>query len=401
MGCDIEEDIPTPDEITAFEEYRASRQAKLTSRERQEVHCKKCDSDWNTSTSVSVCPFCGCRLDAGKQEHDIRSAFVQTLETYGLEILSENTRLVSLLADYAPQYAKERALIKNALSIGVAKIFLDANGKPDDERQRALLIARRDLKDKLYLDDNGIDIIAACFTSAFRWQANMIQDAPMPETPVQQENKSSNTVTLLEPQPQSAPKFATVVRATGIAAEILQGKKRNLQFGDYKWRLLALDAQCDKALIITEDIIEKRCYNEAMIDSTWETCTLRKYLNGDFYNKFDDWYKARMLTTNIANPDNPEYGTKGGNDTTDNIFLLSIDEARKYFSGDSDRVANHAGRASWWYLRSPGRLPCLNDGRYEFRAAPVRHDGSVFVRGYTVNDSNGGVRPALWLNLKS
>ena len=25
---DIEEDIPTPDEITAFEEYRASRQAK-------------------------------------------------------------------------------------------------------------------------------------------------------------------------------------------------------------------------------------------------------------------------------------------------------------------------------------------------------------------------------------
>ena len=155
------------------------------------MHCKKYGSDWNTSRSVLVCPFCGRNLDEGRKDHDIRSAFVQILESRGIEILAESARFISLLADYAPQYAKERNLIKNALSVGVAKTFLDANGKTDAERQRAVLIVRRDLKDKLYIDDNGADLIVACFTSALRWKttdATDISGAGPPPT------KPNNTV---------------------------------------------------------------------------------------------------------------------------------------------------------------------------------------------------------------
>jgi len=57
-----------------------------------------------------------------------------------------------------------------------------------------------------------------------------------------------------------------------------------LVFDGYKWRVL--DVQANKALILTEDIIEQRTYNTQHTDITWETCALRKYLNGEFLQNF-------------------------------------------------------------------------------------------------------------------
>jgi len=41
-------------------------------------------------------------------------------------------------------------------------------------------------------------------------------------------------------------------------------------FGPYDWRVLGV--QEDKALLITEGIIEERAYNEEDHSVTWETC---------------------------------------------------------------------------------------------------------------------------------
>ena len=194
-----------------------------------------------------------------------------------------------------------------------------------------------------------------------------------------------------------------------------------IQFGGYDWRVL--DVQGNKALIITEHIIEQRPYNVELTEVTWEMCTLRKYLNGEFLQKFSKEEQARISETRINNPNNLWYGTAGGNDTTDKIFLLSLEEADKYFGNsgdyenkrrkswddkndkwvsaddgfafsnvnDSDRIAQYNNQVSWWYLRSPGRSSLL--------AAPVFYDGPVYVRGLSVGSARGGVRPALWLNL--
>jgi hypothetical protein len=117
-----------------------------------------------------------------------------------------------------------------------------------------------------------------------------------------------------------------------------------------------------------------------------------------------------LPTTNI-NVNNQWFGTDGGRDTTDKIFLLSIEEVVKYFGdsgqlknrpGDSwwiddtfskERVATYGGKAWWWWLRSPGLI-----GDF---AAGVGPGGGLDVCGFDVYDAEGGVRPALWLNLKS
>lgn len=133
---------------------------------------------------------------------------------------------------------------------------------------------------------------------------------------------------------------------------------------------------------------------------TWEECTLRTWLNNDFLNAaFNTEEKNKIVTTNVVNSNNPEYGTPGGNNTKDKIFLLSIDEAKKYFSSDDGRKceatayarANGADQGSWW-LRSPGKLGMT--------VMTIDKNGSFTKHAATAVDfSHAGVRPALWVTL--
>ena len=162
-----------------------------------------------------------------------------------------------------------------------------------------------------------------------------------------------------------------------------------------------------KALLISKYCLDAKEYdkNENNESVTWETSTLRQWLNSCFINEaFTDEEKALICDTYLQNPDNPEYGTDGGNDTTDKVFLLSIDETSKYLSDKIVRKAEATDYAkdkgifvseengkSWWWMRSLGR----NNSD----AAYVDIGGSVRNYGSYANDGESGVRPAMWVNI--
>ena len=167
-----------------------------------------------------------------------------------------------------------------------------------------------------------------------------------------------------------------------------------IPFGAYSWRVL--DVQDGKALLLSELALGVGEYNEKFTAVTWETCTLRLFLNEGFYNEFSAEEKARIAETTLPNNDNPLFGTSGGNDTSDKIFLLSIEEVKKYF-GDSGQLDNSAlialssnGAASEWWLRSPGVS--------ETSAASVSEGGEFDFYGEATSMSKD-IRPALWLTL--
>ena len=166
--------------------------------------------------------------------------------------------------------------------------------------------------------------------------------------------------------------------------------------------MLAVDG--DKALVISEKLLDCVEYNEEYTNVTWETCTLRSWMNHDFLHAaFSNGEQAKIATVTNQNLDNPKYGTKGDNTTQDKIFALSIDEATKFFSSDSDRIAyttdyahrkgvDAVDRSDGWWLRSPGS----NSGR----AAFVSYRGYIIQNGTDVTDNRVAVRPAMWLNLE-
>ena len=151
-----------------------------------------------------------------------------------------------------------------------------------------------------------------------------------------------------------------------------------------KWRILSIDQEEKTAVVIADKPICNRSYNEKVEDITWEQCTLRQWLNGKYFEEtFSDQEKEAIIECEIKTPDNIKYGTEGGADTKDRIWLLSIDEAIQYFADDEDRIT----RAFWW-LRSPGW--------YQDYAAGVYVDGSVYVIGSYFSNEDG-VRPAFLL----
>ena len=172
---------------------------------------------------------------------------------------------------------------------------------------------------------------------------------------------------------------------------------------EIKWRVMA--AEGNRVLLISEYALDAKPYNEKYTDITWENCTLREWLNGEFLQTaFNSGEQGKIETTHIINDDNPSYGTNGGNDTYDKVFLLSIEEVNNYFSSDDERKAvvtkfaeaNGAyvdmdcGGTGWWCLRSPGNFTDY--------AANVLPDGSVDNYGNYVYITVGVVRPALWIN---
>jgi len=196
---------------------------------------------------------------------------------------------------------------------------------------------------------------------------------------------------------------------------------------------LVLDIQDDKALLLSDFSIIQRVYHDELTDVTWEKSWVRHYLNTDFFCRLKRKNRKKIIKTRIKNHDNLWHGTKGGNDTHDKIFLLSLDEVDKYFgnSGDyqnkrqqvhpigqdkpyydglcinndynKDRVAlatfvnlgHFFDMNCAWWLRSPGK--CSS------KAAYVDIDGIVCVDGYDVYDytpyDNDGIRPAFWIRL--
>ncbi|MDO4181984.1 MAG: DUF6273 domain-containing protein [Coriobacteriia bacterium] len=174
-----------------------------------------------------------------------------------------------------------------------------------------------------------------------------------------------------------------------------------------EWRVL--DVADGKALLVSEYGLDSQMYNFPHTSVTWETCTLRPWLNDTFFNAaFSATDQARIATTVVANDDNPDHGTPGGNDTQDKVFCLSIAEASRYFADNVDRVCAptayvagqrkvlvESGACRWW-LRSPG----YNEYNPSFAGAFA---AGVDVNG-SVSDGHAvafyyAVRPAMWVNL--
>lgn len=170
-----------------------------------------------------------------------------------------------------------------------------------------------------------------------------------------------------------------------------------------EWLVLARDG--NNALLISRYGLDAQPYNVKYTDITWEKSTLRKWLNESFLNAaFSAEEQIAIQSTNVPADRNPEYYTDPGNATTDKVFLLSIDEAKRYFSSNDARACQPTAYAvengaysdsgnCWWWLRSPGRN--------QRDAALVIYFGSVKYLGDDVNSVYACARPALWVNLES
>jgi predicted RNA-binding Zn-ribbon protein involved in translation (DUF1610 family) len=165
---------------------------------------------------------------------------------------------------------------------------------------------------------------------------------------------------------------------------------REYRMGEYFWMVIHI--QGGKVLMITKDCVAEKPYNSKSYTAvTWETCTLRKWLNGEFLNGFSDTERANIMEIDVINTDNIDnsgyINAKGGNNTKDKIFLLSSAAVKKYFPDNQSLIAANSGLV---WLRSPGHT--------QSHAMVISEEGHIYDR--YVHEW-GYVRPVLCLDLRS
>ena len=250
-------------------------------------------------------------------------------------------------------------------------------------------------------------------------------------TPTPEPNATPTPVPTVTPTPLPTKTVGSGVTITGRTVEIEAAEVGDyVTFGTYEqdndlengaeaieW--LVLEKKDGKALLLSKYALDAKPYNEEYVDVTWENCTLRSWLNNEFYRTaFSEKERASIAEILVRNADNPECGTEGGTDTRDKVFLLSIEEVTNYFDSapgayDPARRAKVTEYAKaqggwayseaeygyyetteydgngWWWLRSPGF--------YSDLAAVVYDFGNVLRYGIDVVLRYNVVRPALWI----
>ena len=208
-----------------------------------------------------------------------------------------------------------------------------------------------------------------------------------------------------------------------------------------KWRVLNRNG--NDAFLLADVALDDQKYNTNYedVDVTWETSSMRSWLNGygasvnqsktdyskkNFINSaFTSTQKNAIKTTSVVNNNNINYGTTGGNNTSDQVFLLSTSEVYNtdtaagygFVKNNIDDEARRSRCSTYAHAMGTWRY-------YDTDAEYTKYNGNVYWRlrssswcsasyvdyGYGLFEyidvdepsfSLCGMRPALHLNLLS
>lgn len=208
-----------------------------------------------------------------------------------------------------------------------------------------------------------------------------------------------------------------------------------------KWRVLNRNG--NDAFLLADVALDDQKYNTNYedVDVTWETSSMRSWLNGygasvnqsktdyskkNFINSaFTSTQKNAIKTTSVVNNNNINYGTTGGNNTSDQVFLLSTSEVYNtdtaagygFVKNNIDDEARRSRCSTYAHAMGTWRY-------YDTDAEYTKYNGNVYWRlrssswcsasyvdyGYGLFEyidvdepsfSLCGMRPALHLNFSS
>lgn len=171
---------------------------------------------------------------------------------------------------------------------------------------------------------------------------------------------------------------------------------------------LVLDRDGDRALLLSKYALDYQSfmpfYEPVTEPYTWESCSLRRWLNGTFLNAaFSADERQRLLTTTVITSPGSLHRSDGPITTEDRVFLLSNTEVYAYFASEAATAAEYTayalsenpwpgnaaapGAADWWLRTTDG---------YD-------HPDGVYADGRVGEGARAYegeyVRPAIWISV--
>ncbi len=239
---------------------------------------------------------------------------------------------LSVVADLAPEQVRERKLLRAAAENGCLSDLLRLGGNGAEGQDETLRTLSMSLGKQVGMDPETAKQICRELILVFGegpMQTKTAAADPEPGRTKTAPKEGRGTVSIYKPEIGDILPFGKYYQ-----------RKGSNQMEPIEW--MVLDVREDRALLISRYGLDAKPYNTTKENVTWETCTLRKWLNGDFLNTaFTAVEQKRIIQTTVDNGNfqgNSAWRASGGNDTEDRIYLLSYREAEQYFSSDTGQT---------------------------------------------------------------
>ncbi|MBQ6603295.1 MAG: hypothetical protein IJH99_07850 [Eubacterium sp.] len=177
--------------------------------------------------------------------------------------------------------------------------------------------------------------------------------------------------------------------------------------GPEQIRWIVLSAGGNELTLFSEYCLDTVPFNEEQTRVTWETCTLRSWLNNDFYrDAFSEEERQLILLSHQSFWNNDYYGTDGGNDTDDYVFLLGADAQETMYQADAGarfavatrhayltgcETGQYTGYATYWIAGAAAN----KEYALYVDAMGTYYDGGTDAWGAEVSSRDIGVRPCI------
>lgn len=161
------------------------------------------------------------------------------------------------------------------------------------------------------------------------------------------------------------------------------------------WEVLSYDPSNESALVISKYGITCRPYHQHDELTSWEECSLRKWMNGLFFDKsFNTSEKNRIITSHVPAEVVVGHELYPGNDTNDKIYILSINEYQSYYQ--------HISQWRCFLLEAPRiKRQCWlrNYGADRGRAAFIGRSGRIHEGGSLITSARNTIRPVMLIKV--
>ena len=159
-----------------------------------------------------------------------------------------------------------------------------------------------------------------------------------------------------------------------------------------EWIVLDKDENKKEATLLSKRVIDNIPFNTESAFVTWETSTIRQWLNHSFfYFSFGRQDRRKVVTSEVKTVAPEKSSSIGGNDTLDKVYLLSLEEASEYLKycelvGLGTVYNDNYNIPMSYWLRTPGNTQNF--------ACYVHQDGIISNIGHFVNFARG-IRPVI------
>lgn len=186
----------------------------------------------------------------------------------------------------------------------------------------------------------------------------------------------------------------------------------SISLGRSSWQVLDVDVENKRLLLIAKYAVDPElAYGYMNVYTTWKDSQIREWLNNSFfYSQFSEMEAALIEEVTLeetaiepGSTDNTYKIGYTGATTTDRIFVLSVEEAYRYFKSDDERALQY--QHAYWWLRDGGRRISSGSNQWgswsidSYVAACVDPFGSIGANAPLSQAGGMPLRPSFYLNL--